>query len=51
MTEGYEHASDFLMAIIAEEVPLSGSPMAEQNMQRIIAMTADNDTLIAPGRH
>lgn len=44
MTERYEPASDFLKAIIAEEVPLSGSPMAEQNMQRLIGMTADNDT-------
>lgn len=44
MAERYEPASDFLRAIIAEEVPLHGSAMAEHNMRRLIAMTVDDDT-------
>lgn len=43
MGDRYEPASDFLKAIIAEEVPLSDSPMAEANMQHLIAMTRDPD--------
>ena len=41
MVEQYEPASDFLKAIIAEEAPLSGSPLAEENMRQLIAMTRD----------
>ena len=43
MVEQYEPASDFLKAIIAEEAPLSGSPLAEENMRQLIAMTRDYD--------
>jgi len=43
MDDRYEPASDFLKAIIAEEVPLSGSPMADDNLRRLIAMTRDDD--------
>ena len=43
MTERYEPASDFLMAVIAEEVPLSGSAFADANMRKLIAMTRDHD--------
>lgn len=39
----YTPKSHFLNAIINEEVPLSGSPMADANMQRLIAMTRDED--------
>lgn len=41
MSERYEPASDFLNAIIAEEVPLSGSWMADKNMKQLIAMVSD----------
>lgn len=43
MAERYEPASDFLKAVIAEEVPLSGSDFADANMQRLIALTRDDD--------
>lgn len=43
MTERYEPASDFLKAVIAEEAPLSGSPLADANMRRLIALTRDCD--------
>ena len=43
MTERYEPASDFLKAVIAEEVPLSGSAYADANMQQLIALTRDED--------
>lgn len=43
MIERYEPASEFLKAIIAEEVPLSGSPLADANMRRLIDMTRDDD--------
>lgn len=43
MTERYEPASDFLKAIIAEDVPLSGSPFADANMRNLIALTQDID--------
>ncbi|KQM21387.1 hypothetical protein [Novosphingobium sp. Leaf2] len=43
MTERYEPASDFLRAIIAEEVPLSGSLFADANMRQLVAMTRDED--------
>jgi hypothetical protein len=43
MTERYEPASDFLKAVIAEEVPLSGSAFADANMRQLIAMTRDHD--------
>lgn len=43
MMTPYKPKSDFLNAIISEYVPLSGSPMADENMQRLIAMTRDDD--------
>jgi hypothetical protein len=43
MSESYEPASDFLKMVAAEEAPLSGSLLAEENLQRLIAMTRDAD--------
>ena len=43
MNERYEPASDFLKAIIAEEVPLSGSAFADANLGRLISLTQDRD--------
>lgn len=43
MLERYEPASDFLKAIIAEEVPLSGSVFADANLGRLISLTQDQD--------
>ncbi|MGS1017905.1 HEAT repeat domain-containing protein [Allosphingosinicella humi] len=43
MGERYEPISEFLKAIVAEEVPLSGSEMAQANLDLLIAMTRDGD--------
>jgi hypothetical protein len=43
MNDRYEPESDFLKAIIAEEVPLTGSAFANANMRQLIAMTRDSD--------
>ncbi len=43
MTGRYEPASDFLKAVAAEEVPLSGSAFADLNMRQLIEMTRDDD--------
>jgi HEAT repeat protein len=43
MSDRYQPASDFLRSIIAEEVPLSGSKMADENMRLLIRMTGDDD--------
>jgi hypothetical protein len=43
MNGRYEPASDFLKAVIAEDVPLSGSAYADSNMQQLIALTRDDD--------
>lgn len=43
MSDLYEPASDFLKAVIAEDVPLSGSPLGEANLRLLIAMTRDDD--------
>jgi hypothetical protein len=43
MDDRYEPVSDFLKAIIADKVPLSGSPTADHNLCRLIAMTRDDD--------
>lgn len=43
MIDRYEPTSDFLKAVIAEEVPLSGSDFADANMLRLVAMTRDGD--------
>ena len=41
--EGYSPPSDFLCSIVAEDVPLSGSPFAEANLCRLILLTGDPD--------
>ncbi|WP_070158237.1 HEAT repeat domain-containing protein [Sphingobium phenoxybenzoativorans] len=43
MTDRYLPPSDFLNAIIAEDVPLSGGALADANLQLLMAMTADDD--------
>ena len=43
MTERYEPASDFLKAVVAEQVPLSGSGFADANMRQLIALMRDAD--------
>lgn len=43
MPERYEPLSDFLKAVIAEEVPLTGGPLAEANLGRLIELTRDPD--------
>ena len=43
MTNRYEPTSNFLKAVIAEEVPLSGSNFADANMRQLIAMMRDGD--------
>lgn len=43
MGDRYEPASDFLKAIVAEEMPLAGDPTAEANMQHLVTMTRDAD--------
>lgn len=43
MDEPYEPSSEFLKAVIADEVPLSGSEHAEANLQKLISMLEDGD--------
>ena len=43
MADHYEPASNFLRAVVNEEVPLSGSAFADANMRQLIAMTRDDD--------
>jgi HEAT repeat protein len=43
MSEDYYPASDFLKAIIGEDVALKGSAFADENLQRLIGMTRDDD--------
>ena len=43
MSARYEPNSDFLKAIVAEEIPLSGSVFAAANMRQLIALTRDRD--------
>jgi hypothetical protein len=43
MPERYEPSSDFLRAIIADEVALSGGEFAEANLDRLITFTRDHD--------
>lgn len=43
MNDHYEPASDFLKAVISDDVPLSGSAFGVANFRRLIAMTADAD--------
>jgi HEAT repeat protein len=39
----YQPASDFLIAVINEEAPLSGSIFGDANLRHLIAMTRDPD--------
>jgi len=43
MKARYEPASDFLKAVIADEVSLDGSALADANFKKLIAMTRDAD--------
>lgn len=43
MSARYEPESDFLRAIVAEEVPLSGSEWADANLRQLIEMTRDRN--------
>jgi HEAT repeat protein len=43
MRDGYEPRSEFLKAIIAEKLPLSGGELAEANLRRLILMMRDED--------
>lgn len=43
MSTRYEPDSDFLKAIVAEEVPLSGNEWGDANLRQLIAMTQDGD--------
>lgn len=43
MNDRYEPASDFLKAVISDDVPLSDSVFGDANFRRLIAMTADAD--------
>lgn len=45
MTAPYLPPSDFLNAVIEERALLSGSPDAEQNLERLIALTRDPDAV------
>lgn len=43
MSERYEPPSDFLKAIIADEVPIGPNGFAAENLSRLIGMTCDQD--------
>lgn len=43
MDTRYEPASDFLKAVVADEIPLSGSALANNNFHRLLAMMKDED--------
>lgn len=43
MSERYEPPSDFLKALIADEVPLTGGSFADANLRRLIEMMRDDD--------
>ncbi|MFZ5749202.1 MAG: lyase [Pseudomonadota bacterium] len=43
MRTGYEPESDFLKAVVAEEMLLSGSERAEENLRRVIVLTRDDN--------
>lgn len=43
MSDRYEPTSDFLKLVIAEQAPLSGAEGAQENLRRLIALTADAD--------
>lgn len=41
--ERYRPKSDFLVMLIDDEIPLTGSAMAQANLERLIELTADAD--------
>jgi HEAT repeats len=43
MKDVYQPASDFLKAIIADEIPLCGNEFARANLSRLIDLTRDQD--------
>lgn len=43
VSERYEPPSDFLKAVVAEEVPLTGGEFAEANLHQLIELTRDPD--------
>jgi hypothetical protein len=43
MNEAYQPTSDFLKAVAAEEVPLTGSAIADDNFRLLLAMMKDKD--------
>lgn len=43
MSASYEPVSDFLKAVIAEEIPLTGSAYADANLRHLIVLTQDCD--------
>ncbi len=43
MDTRYEPASDFLNAVVADEIPLSGSAFANNNFHQLLAMMKDED--------
>jgi HEAT repeat protein len=43
MEEGYTPTADFLVMVANEEIPLTGSHLADHNLQTLIAYTRDAD--------
>jgi hypothetical protein len=43
MTDAYEPTSDFLKAVAAEDIPLTGHETADLNLRHLIAMMRDED--------
>jgi hypothetical protein len=43
MSERYEPPSEFLKAIVADEVPIGTTGFAAENLNRLIGMTSDQD--------
>jgi hypothetical protein len=43
MTDGYEPTSNFLIWVLNEEAPLTGSEQAATNLRRVITLTTDDD--------
>ena len=46
MSDRYEPTSDFLKLVIAEQAPLSGAEGAQDNLRRLIALTADAEVTL-----
>ena len=44
MSERYEPSSEFLQAIIADDMPLSGGEFGDANLRRLIQMTRDQES-------